>query len=312
MLEKPIFLVGAERSGTTLLRLMLSHHPQIAWCNEFEYSVDKITNINQFPDIEQYKQWLETHRIFQATNFQIKENLTYPELVNDFLLQKKEQEQKTIIGATVHRHFDRLLSIWKDAKFIHLIRDARDVARSCISMGWAGNVWQGVDRWIESEQLWDNLVVKLDSDRYVEITYENLISQPEKILTELCQFMGVNYDQSMLNYDQNTTYDKPSTEFITQWQNKLSDKETQLIESKVSKLLVKRNYQLSGLPIIKVNNFEQKKLSIQDWYYRANFRLKRYGFWLFTADFISRRLKLNQWQKNIKLKLNEIDAMYLK
>lgn len=38
--EKPIFLVGAERSGTTVLRLMLDHHPQIAWCNEFEYVVD--------------------------------------------------------------------------------------------------------------------------------------------------------------------------------------------------------------------------------------------------------------------------------
>lgn len=312
MLKQPIFLVGAERSGTTILRLMLSHHPEIAWCNEFEYSVDKITNFNQFPDLDDYKKWLETHRIFQATNFQIDENLTYSELVNSFLLQKKEQQQKTIVGATVHRHFDKLLSIWEDAKFIHLVRDARDVARSCITVGWAGNIWQGVNRWAEVEKLWDDLVLKLDSDRYINITYENLISEPEKILTDLCQFIGVNYDKSMLNYDKSTTYDKPNSEFINQWKNKLSEREIQLIESKVSEILVKRNYQLSGLPIIKINNFEQKKLIIQDWYYRANFRLKRYGFWLFTADFISRRLHLNQWQKKVKLNLNKIDTMYLK
>lgn len=312
MFKKQIFSVGAERSGTTLLRLMLSHHPKIAWCNAFEYAVDKITNFNQFPDLDEYKKWLETHRIFQATNFKIDENLTYPELVNSFLLQKKEQEQKAIIGATVHRHFDRLLSIWEDAKFIHLIRDPRDVARSCVGMGWTGNVWQGVDRWAEVEKLWDDLVLKLDSDRYIEITYENLISEPEKTLTKICQFIGVNYDQSMLNYDQNTTYDKPNIQFINQWQSKLSNQEIQLIESKVSELMAKRNYKLSGLPIIKPNKFEQKKLSIQNWYYKANFRLKRYGFWLFTTDFISRRLHLNKWQKNIKLKLNEIDTMYIK
>ncbi|WP_198648290.1 sulfotransferase [Cyanothece sp. BG0011] len=30
LVTKPIFLVGAEHSGTTLLRLMLSHHPQLS------------------------------------------------------------------------------------------------------------------------------------------------------------------------------------------------------------------------------------------------------------------------------------------
>lgn len=40
LVSEPIFLVGAERSGTTVLRLMLDHHPKIAWCSEFEYAVD--------------------------------------------------------------------------------------------------------------------------------------------------------------------------------------------------------------------------------------------------------------------------------
>ncbi|MGL5077751.1 MAG: sulfotransferase, partial [Waterburya sp.] len=39
LIKQPIFLVGAERSGTTLLRLMLDNHPQLAWCYEFEYAV---------------------------------------------------------------------------------------------------------------------------------------------------------------------------------------------------------------------------------------------------------------------------------
>ena len=136
LVKKPIFLVGSERSGTTLLRLMLSHHTQLSWCQEFEYVVERITEEGEYPDLKQYYEWLETHRIFQARNFKIDPTLNYVELVNSFLIQQKEKDAKELIGATVHHHFDRLLKIWPNARFIHLIRDARDVARSCIGMGW--------------------------------------------------------------------------------------------------------------------------------------------------------------------------------
>lgn len=165
LVSKPIFLVGAERSGTTVLRLMLDHHPDIAWCYEFEYAVDKISNEGDFPSLNEYYKWLEAHRIFQDTGFIIDPGLSYPQLINSFLGQKQEQARKPIIGATVHRHFDRLLYIFPDARFIHLIRDARDVARSCIGMGWAGNVYMGVERWIEAELLWAKLSQNLSSER---------------------------------------------------------------------------------------------------------------------------------------------------
>lgn len=312
LVSEPIFLVGAERSGTTVLRLMLSHHPQIAWCNEFEYTVDRIPDGDDWPHLEDYYQWLETHRIFQATGFTIDRRLSYPQLVNSFLLQKQNQESKSLIGATVHRHFDKLLRIWSDARFIHIVRDGRDVARSCIGMGWAGNVWTGVEGWIEVEQLWTQLKDMIPGERRTEVNYETLISEPTKTLTRLCEFIDVPYDEAMLSYAQNTTFDLPDPKLIQQWRRKLSEDEIQLVESRIADRLVERGYELSGLPPLEVTPARARSLRFQDWYARVKFRVKRQGLPLFLAEYFSRKLEIKQWHKRVKLKLNAIEKRYLK
>ena len=310
-IDQPIFLVGAERSGTTLLRLMLDHHSQLAWCNEFEYSVDLISNGN-LPELDVYYSWLETHRIFQATNFKIDRDLNYSQLINSFLIQKQIREGKPLVGATVHRHFDRLLPIWSNAKFIHIVRDGRDVARSCIGMGWAGNVWTGVERWIEAENLWADFSQSLSPWQKTEITYESLICDPQNVLENLCSFLEISFEPQMLAYDRTTSYNLPNPKFIYQWKHKLSDLEIQLIESRIADMLQERNYELSNLPSIQVTPVMVQKLKLQDWLKQRQFRIKRFGLPLFLADNLSRRLQLNSWQKSVKLKINDVQKSYLK
>jgi hypothetical protein len=312
MIKAPTFLVGAERSGTTLLRLMLSHHPQIAWCNEFEYAVDQLSNYGKFPQLNNYYEWLETHRIFQATNFHIDQTLEYPELVNSFLYQRLTNENKSLVGATVHRHFDRLLHIWPDAKFIHIIRDGRDVARSCVTMGWAGNSWMGVERWIATERLWESLSQKIERNQYIEITYEDLILSPKETLERISQFIGVSYDPVMLSYAEKTTYEKPDPNLVFQWQKKMTAREVQLVESKIAIMLKERCYQISSFPPIQVSYLEQKLLLWQNRWNRLLFRIDRYGLDLVVKDFIARHSGLKSWEKSLTLKMNIIEAMNLK
>ena len=76
----PIFLVGAERSGTTLLRLMLDHHPKIAFNYEFEYAVNQINLNGNWPDLPAYYDYLSTNSIFLNTHFTVDHNLDYPTL----------------------------------------------------------------------------------------------------------------------------------------------------------------------------------------------------------------------------------------
>ena len=311
-ISQPIFLIGAERSGTTLLRLMLDSHSQLSWCYEFEYGIDLISDEGGWPSLEDYYKWLATHHIFQATNFEIDYKLNYPQLINSFLIQQKNRQGKPLVGATVHRHFDRLLKIWPDAKFIHIVRDGRDVARSCIGMGWAGNVWTGIERWIEAENLWTQMKQSLPEEQRIEITYESLISSPDTTLKRLCTFMGIDFESEMLSYHQTSTYDFPDPKLLNQWKRRLSDREIQLIESRISQMLQERDYRLSGLSSIKVERLLETRLRLQCWSKRLQFRIKQLGLSLFIADYLSRRLKIDSWQTKTQLRINAIVQSQLK
>ena len=311
LILEPVFLVGAERSGTTLLRLMLAHHPQIAFHSEFEYVVDYFQG-NNWPQLDEYYECLELDRLFQCSNFVIDVSLNYPQLVNSFLVQKRDGAGKAFVGATVHRHFDRLLRIWPDARFIHIVRDGRDVARSCIGMNWAGNVWTGIDRWIEAEQLWSQLKETIAPEQYTEVRYETLIAKPVETLTNLCNFIGTSYDPAMLSYSQTTTYDLPDSKLLWQWKRKFSEREIQLVEAKIGDMLVERGYELSGLPSLTVNSVMKPMLKLHSKWSVVRGRIRIYGLPLILSSFLSRHLELKQWKKRVQLKCNYIDTARLK
>lgn len=311
--DNPVFLVGAERSGTTLLRLMLGHHPDLAWVNEFEYAVDMVSDDGRFPDLEQYTAWLQRHRIFRASECTIDPALDYPALVRDFLEQRRRRAGKAQVHATCHRHFDRLLHIWPEARFIHLVRDGRDVARSVIGMGWAGNVYTAASRWIEAERLWEQLRARLSEDRWIELKYELLLAEPERELTRICEFIGVAFDPAMLAYDCDSTYEKPDPSLAQQWRRKLSPHQIRLIEARIGPMLADRGYELSGHPSLSVGPLRRWGLRIQDRFYRARFRLKRYGPILWLADACLRRLGRPRASLDlVQRRIQTVDSLHLK
>lgn len=310
MVQRPVFLVGSMRSGTTLLRLMLDHHPRISFFFEFEFAVDLVSQTGEYPRLVDYYRFLETNRVFQLAGIRIDKSLDYPHLVDSFLRQKRDRDGKDLAGATVHHRFERIPFIWPDARFIYLVRDGRDVARSCIQMGWAGNCWTAVDRWIKAEQSWQSLSKKLPADRRIEVFYEDLIRSPEPTLARLCEFIGVDYDPAMLNYATRSTYGAPDVSLIEQWRSKLPDHQVRLAEARIGDMLVQRGYALSGLPQLRVTATRQNWLRFQDWWYCARVRIRRLGLALIVTDWLGRRVlrsqRLRRWsQRRISQVVNQ-------
>ncbi len=312
MSDSPTFLVGCERSGTTLLRLMLDHHPQLCWRGEFEYAVKMVNSSGGWPSVKDYTRWLKTHRIFLASGFDLDLQLDYPNLVRSFLEQARCRSSKPLVGATVHRYFDRLLHIWPNARFIHLYRDPRDVSRSWIQMGWGGTVRPGALCWAKTEQLWDRLRSSLAGDRFIDVQYERLIENPEETLTLLCEFLGVNYHKAMLSYPEKTTYGPPDISLVEQWRRKLAARDIQLVEALCGEMLPDRGYERSGLPRLAVSRARLLVLGLKDRWAGIEFKIRRFGLALALQDAIARRIGPRSWNERIKLRINRIQTSYLK
>lgn len=309
--KEPFFLVGSERSGTTLLRLMLAHHREIECAPEFEFLVEAMPSGQGWPDLAGYCEWLSTNRIFLPHQLEIDRALDYPGLMRSFVTQYGRRSKKPIHGATCHKHFDRLLRIWPEARFVHLLRDGRDVARSCVGMGWAGNVWAGAERWIEAEALWEGLQSRIEPSRRMELVYEELIRNPERELARVCAFLGTDFDAGMLDYSKDSSYERPDPKLIGQWRKKLSPDELALLEARIGPLLRRKGYEESGVAPARVGTVRRLQLALDDRAGRFRFRRERYGLGHIVQSRLAGLLGARGWQKRLLLQRNEIDNRHL-
>lgn len=304
-INEPVFLIGAERSGTTLLRLMLDHHPEIAFNLESEYLVSQIAEDGVFPDIGHYADWLRCNRVFRHSRFDIDERLDYAGLVNDFLRQKLERDGKKYVGATVHYQFGKLPLIWPDAKYIYLYRDGRDVANSVVQMGWAGNVFVAADWWLEAEKEWESLRAGLARDHWTEVRYEDLVANPRGELENLCGFFGTGFSERMFDYTKNGSYGLPDARLIYRWQGK-KPYDVQLAEARMASSLQERGYELSGLPLKTIGPVSGRILRLHSRLAGSCRRVSDFGLALYLEEILARRLGLKQWNRAVQDKIDTI------
>ena len=310
-LERPIFIVGPLRSGSTLLRLLMDHHPNINLFGEFEGAVSQAIG-NSWPKIEDYHAFVHTDRMMQMLDVSIDPSLDYVPLVHSFMEQLYQKKRKPVIGAAVHSRMDLLPLIWPQARFIHLLRDPRDVARSCIGMGWVGNVYEGAKYWMRPELHRNILYDQVPESQQLTIHYESLVSDPVTVLTTVCNFLDLDYDSAMLEIEQDTTYSAPSQAYVNQWQQKLTDREITWIEYQCHDLMQKRGYELSGFPVQKPSLFELLRIKLQNRSYRIHYNIQRWGFTTWCLHVLTKRLGPTSLRDKIQMRIDRITTAHLK
>lgn len=304
------FLIGAERSGTTLLRLMLDHHPRIACGGEFNYATGCLNDDGSEPAPAVFEERLKADRAFLATGLPFDPALSYRDQVQGFL--RGICGPGDALGATVHFGYPELLRWWPHARFVHLVRDPRDVAPSVIQMGWSGNHWTATRRWVEAEQGVEAFRQQVGDERVFRLRFEDLVCEPVDTLTKLATFLGQEYDPAMLSYPEHTTYPAPDASAAERWRKKLSDAEVQLIEHRAGAQLEQSGYQASGLPAVQLDDSAMAALRKQDRRYRVKHRVDKYGLRLVASLWTAKRLGFQGWQDRTLSRMRQIDQARLR
>ena len=306
-------IVGPLRAGTTMLRLLLDNHPQIACVGELEESVSQAGDAD-WPDVSWYRQWLSQDRASIAKRFEIDDSIVdYPSLVRSMWSQLAARSAKPLAGCTIHSRFDRVRELWPESKFIFLVRDPRDVARSCIGMGWVGEPTSGARYWREPVTRWLELRRTLEPQDYVEVRYEDLLREPESVLDRCCQLLGERFDPSMLEFHRTSTYEPLDPALAEQWRRKMSPRAAEIIDSECLDAMGQFGYEPSTAAPKPVGWIERRRLSTINRLGRLRFRLDRYGLRRTLEWQILRHLRIDHpMRMRVRRELNEIDRRHLR
>jgi hypothetical protein len=307
--HSPVFLVGSMRSGSTLLRLMLDHHPEVAFDKEFDFAVALVSDTGELPSMDSYLEWIKYVR---GVDYAVVPSLGYREQVNEFLWQKKTMSgEKKYVGATVHVHFERLRFLWPHARYIHLVRDPRDVARSVLQKGWAGNIYQASGFWIQAEDCWDSLASHLAIDQALELHYEDLVTQTETELSRICKFIGVEFTPEMLDYQVDARqYPPPDDSLASQWKAKLSPLDVAMVEHRTAERMESRGYTQSGYPPARIGAFRHRLLLCAGRVRELRTKVGRYGPRLVVMNLLG-RLGVRTLRKYAQTRINAIDQRFI-
>jgi hypothetical protein len=306
------FVFGAHRSGTTVFKLMLDSHPEISNPGEVDFIFDylkKNADTNEWTlDFER----LRLDRIFQSYNLNVPHEKNGRLVVFNLVNQLRERTKKRP-AFNLHRNLDKVGAFFPETKIIHIIRDPRDVARSCIAMGWAGTAYFGIDQWLKTESCWDDFASMFKKSKLMELSYEDLISNPEEQLKRVCSFIGVPFSLEMLTYPKSSAYEAPNPSAIKQWGKKLSARDVALVEMRVKDMLLKRHYELSGFPLDPPGVFEWLRLIWKNKTFVWRFGCRRFGYFNFLMEKVTRRFRpASPFHSIFVQRMNEIEKRYLK
>lgn len=265
---------------------MLLSHPQIQSPGEADFLFDHVTH-------EPEGTWRYDRDALQRDRIYWAKELEMPagdgEALARGLIAEMAAKDTGFLALSIHRNAPAMYALFPEAKIIHLLRDPRDVARSSIGMGWAGNSYYGASHWIGTEQDWD--AAAIPATQVLTVHYETLMANLEPELTRICEFLGLAFDPAMLTYYENSTYGPPDPGIAQKWKVKASPREVALIEGRVGPLLEARGYEPAGAPATP-RVLERLQLTVQSRYKRWQHNINRYGFGLFAGHHAARALGL--------------------
>jgi len=277
--NRPIFLVGCPRSGTTLLTAMLHAHPRIAMPAETRFLLPAYRTRAQYGDLRvaENRRRLAEDLVADPGRFH------ELHLDRDAMIEKLVAAPPTLGTAfgTIWREFAHsrgkarwgekrpaywrdmgvILRLFPDAQVVHLVRDGRACVASLKKVHWwKGGALGAMSTWNLADASLRRLGRRLPPDSYHRLRYEDLLADPRRELTRLCAFLGERFDEAMLDHTRaaddivasyKTWHERTrgalDPDRIEAWRRELTPDEIGLFETVARRAMRRNGYEPSGL-----------------------------------------------------------------
>ena len=287
-LKEPVFIIGTGRSGSTVFADLLRTHPEFSYMTTLSHRYPYNPNLNRqilnlmhlpvfgkyvetkFGLSEAYPFWDSLFRGFSQSTRELNSNDVTEKVrksvidgITSIMVPKRD---KFISKITGWPRIGFLHEIFPDAKFVHIVRDGRDVACSLIQTTfWRG--WQGPHNWRlgllpeEYEAEWkrndnsyvilagifwkiildsiDNISSTLPTNQFIEIRYEDFVKDPTKYSDLIFQQLGMPLYTNKMEKISNLLAIKDRG---NRWKKDLNSQQTKLITESLESDLVNRGY----------------------------------------------------------------------
>ena len=197
--DRPVFIIGSPRSGTTLLRSVLDAHPHLC-CPTWETGLFDRLSAFVSGDFEKPRGSEANFCSLERSEVIAWLRRCADDLMGQFVTRAGKRRWGEKTPAHVF-HMGLIDEVYPGSQFIHIIRDGRDVVRSLQSVDWSRHdVRRSVRRWTVSVAAGRDAGRRLGPERYTEVRYEELTAGPRGVVEGLCSFLGEPFAESMLEF----------------------------------------------------------------------------------------------------------------
>jgi hypothetical protein len=189
----PVFIVGCQSSGTTPLRLILDSHPHISCGPETRFlpqfahltseSWDRL-GLYGFPKEYWHKLVADFFATFKADYAASRGKARWADKTPRYAMS-----------------LDYIVELFPTCQIVHVVRDGRDVVASHRHRWGYWSALKSIEKWRRYIRAARTVGNSLPPSRYHEVRYEALVSEPEKTIRELLDFLDEPWDPAVLEHD---------------------------------------------------------------------------------------------------------------
>jgi hypothetical protein len=223
--ERPIFIIGSERSGTTLVLAILACHPRVAVPEVTWYYPRFRPYLHTYGDLgaEQNFNTL-AHEMAYALRvpFWRMPDANPATFGNEIAARAAEIDRSFagVFAAMFERYakhvnkprwgektpgnvfyVDRILEDFPNAQFIYIYRDCRDASAEFIDSQFGPtNAYTAAEMWRDGQQAVKPFRESLGADQWFNLKYEEFVRHPVDHLEAMCAFLGEDYDDALMAF----------------------------------------------------------------------------------------------------------------